>query len=179
VPVPTLAPPAPGVRPTPTWKRVLVVAFCLAVVAFWIYVFATGPEENTASKINDAAFTEAAEVRCATAQAAIELLPPAHTATSPQDRAAVLAEANVLVDDMVRDLRGITPTAEKPRALVVQWLDDYEAYAEARHIHAAALARGEDPQFAVPAEGGLPLTRQMDAFAELNEMTSCEVPQDV
>ena len=179
VPTPTLAPPPPQAPSTRAWTRALVVLVCLAIVGFWIYVFALGPEDNEESRVGDEGFRAAAEARCAAAQAEIAALPPAYTATSPQDRAVVLAQANAVVDAMVADLRAMTPTDERDRSLVGQWLDDYDAYAAARRAHQEKLARGEDPQFAVPAVGGAPLTRRMDAFAEVNDMSSCEVPLDV
>jgi hypothetical protein len=179
VPIPTLATPAPDAPPVRRWKRVLVVLFCLAVALFWVYVFATGPQEDHASKLDDTSFANIAEQRCAVAQAEIGALPPARTAKSPQDRAVVLAQANQLVDELIVDLRAVVPEEARDRSLATQWLDDYARYAQARHDHQAALARGEDPEFSVPAVGGRPITLQMDAFAQLNEMPACEVPQDV
>jgi len=179
---PALPPPAPGVvtpPPASRWRRIAVGVVCLAIAVFWLWVFLIGPEDNDESRLQDTRFTAAAEARCAQAREVIDRLPPAYTARSPEERAEVLAEANVEVEAMVRDLRALAPSDERDGVLVSRWLDDYDGYVEHRHTYAEALARGEDKPFAVEAVGGQPVTRRMDAFATLNDMPSCEVPPDV
>jgi hypothetical protein len=179
VPIPTLAPPTPDAPPTSRWRRGGVVLVALAIVAFWAYVFSIGENDDHESKVQDVTFAPAAEARCAQAATAIDALPPAYTAKSPQDRAVVLAQANAIVDAMVADLHTMVPGNARDASLVNGWLGDYDRYVEARHVQQAKLADGQDPAFAVPAEGGKPLTETMDAFATLNAMPSCVTPQDV
>jgi hypothetical protein len=161
------------------WYHGLLTLIVLAIAAMWVYVLFLAPTENR-NRIADRNWAAESERICAPARAAINLLPPAATATSPQERAVVLDQANAIVDRMVRDLDGRPVTGPaREQQLVKLWLGDYATYAANRRAYSEQLKAGQDTQFAVAENGGAPITLKMDNFAEVNSMLSCQVPLDV
>jgi hypothetical protein len=164
-------------RPRP--GTVLALLAVAAMIGLWTYLFLIA-DPGVTDQLDDPAFAEAAAPRCERAQAAIDDLPDARDATSPEDRAPAVAEANEVLDDLVADLRSIAPapTGEGDGHLVDLWLDDWETYLQDRHVYADALADGEDTELLVTGRGGEQITLTMDHFADVNDMVPCQVPLD-
>ena len=151
-------------------------------LAFWVWAFGPWVSRENPDRLEGRAFPERAEVICSDANDAIDALPEARTATSPQERAPVVEQANDLLAAMVADLRSTSAaTANAEDAVLIGlWLDDYETFVEDRREHAAKLASGQDVQLSVTAipEVG-PIDKRIDGFARVNDMESCTVPLDV
>jgi hypothetical protein len=166
-----------GRRWTPT-AIALVVAVVL-IIAMWVYILGPWRNREVPTTLEDLTYAARVEPVCTAAQARIEELPPAATATSPQERAEVLDDANDIVAGLVADLHEIDPAVAGDREYVDQWMADWDSYLQSRRAYAAVLASGRDEQFTVQAESGHPITQRMDGFADLNDMPSCFVPLDV
>src|ERR687892_2844046 len=104
--VPVTSPPRePDLDPEPfdepparrrAWRPVLV-GVVVGMVAMWGYVLflAFGPgRQPPIDRLDDPAFAEAAEARCAEAVATVDALPPANAPDSAGDRADILDRAN-------------------------------------------------------------------------------------
>lgn len=178
---PTDPPPVevPGERPGRTWAKVLAGIFLVISVGFWLWLIFLADEQTPPDRMDDPAFAEAAEPICSAGQDAVDALPPARTADTPEERAVVLEEANGELQAMVDELRAIAPTTGRDGDMVQEWLDDWEVYLGDRSRHAERLAAGEDPRFQLTAKSGDQITEAIDGFAEANEMDSCTTPLDV
>jgi hypothetical protein len=167
-----------GFRWTPTAIGLLVAVILIALM--WAYILSPWSKRgDVPTTLKDTSYTAAAERLCAASQAKINELPKAATAESPEERAAVLTQANGLVDDLVTQLHALQPKVDADREFVDQWMADWDSYLGSRRAYARVLASGKDDRFAVQAEGGHPVTERMDGFAVLNDMPSCQVPLDV
>ncbi len=164
-------------RWTPTGIALIVAV--VAIVAMWAYILGPWRSREVPTTLEDLTYAARVEPVCAAAQARIEQLPPAATATSPQERAEVLDDANDVVAALVADLHEIDPVVAADRQYVDQWMADWDSYLQSRREYARVLASGRDERFAVQAENGHPITQRMDGFADLNDMPSCFVPLDV
>jgi hypothetical protein len=162
---------------TPT--GIALVVAVIAIIAMWVYILGPWRDRKVPTTLEDLTYAERVEPICAASQARIEELPPAATATSPQQRAEVLDEANEIVAALVDDLREIEPLVAEDQQYVDQWMADWTSYLASRREYARILASGRDDRFRVEAEGGHPITQRMDGFADLNDMPSCFVPLDV
>lgn len=176
---PALAAPGTSTRRW-RWYHAVMVLSIAGIAVMWLYAFSPFPRRTSPMYIADAGWRSRAAARCHATQAAIEALPLARTATSPQARAATLDVANNLLADMVAALRSDRPDSASDQAKLGPWLTDYEAYVENRRDHADLLRSGRDTPFAQAADqSGAPISLRMDSFARVNRMDACEVPRDV
>jgi hypothetical protein len=150
------------------------------MVGLWAYLFVFA-DPNVPDELDDPAYGEAAQDVCAEARGQIDALPPAQAATSPQDRAETVAEANQILLVMLDDLSALAPTEGHDAALVERWLDDWATYVADRQEYVEALQAGEDAELLVTPqeEGGGQVTETIDHFAQINGMVDCQVPLDV
>ena len=83
---------------------------------------------------------------------------------------------------MVAELRAQPPADDRSRTGADLWLADWDRYIAARVAHVEEWRNGQDRKFAEPPteEGEFtPVSLRMDAFAKINRMPSCQVPQDM
>lgn len=198
--VPVDSPPAPpmsdiddadegdGDGPPPRrWRptRVLVLVVVAGLVAMWGYVvylaFWEG-RQPPVDRIDDPAFAEAAEARCAEALDRVAELPPAQDADSPAERAAVLDEANVTFAVMLDDLEGtvtLVPAGDQ-RTHATEWLADWRTFLGDREDFADRLRTDPGARMLVSEKAGegRHVTEWIDEFAKANRMSSCASPAD-
>jgi hypothetical protein len=157
----------------------------IGLVSMWGYVLylAFGPgRQPPVDRLDDPAFAEAAEQRCAAALEVVAGLPTASAAGSAADRAAVLDRANTAFGDMLDDLAGmqrLAPAGDQRRR-TGEWLADWRTYLGDRQTYADALRADPDARFLVsekPGEGRQ-VTGWIDEFAKANRMPSCATPTD-
>lgn len=181
------APDEPGAD-TGWWSptRALLAVVVLALVAMWLYVIylAFGPgRQPPIDRLEDPAFAEAGEARCAAALAEVEALPVANESGSAADRADVLARADAIFADMLDDLDGMVDLAPAgdQRRRATEWLGDWRTYLGDREAYAAALRTDPDARMLVSekADEGRQVTGWIDEFAKANRMPSCVTPGDV
>jgi hypothetical protein len=181
---PAEEPEAPaGRRWTPT--RALLTVVVLALVSMWGYVLflAFGPgRQPPIDRLDDPAFAEAGEARCADALVEVEALPVASVADTAAERAAVLTEADAVFATMLDDLDDsidLAPAGDQRRH-ATEWLADWRTYLGDRVAYAEALRTDPGARLLVsekPGEGRQ-ITGWIDEFAKANNMPSCITPTD-
>ncbi|HEX6419517.1 MAG TPA: hypothetical protein VFZ77_13535 [Acidimicrobiales bacterium] len=172
-----------GWRWTPT--RLVLAVVVLALVAMWGYVvyLAFGPgRQPPIDRLDDPAFAEAAEQRCAATLAEVEALPVASAAGDAAERADVLGRADAAFGAMLDDLEGmlhLAPAGDQRRR-AGEWLADWRTYLGDREAYAAALRTDPGARLLVSEkEGeGRHITGWIDEFAKANRMPSCATPTD-
>jgi hypothetical protein len=178
-----------GVRPPAPRRsrlgRVAVLIVVCALVSMWGYVLylAFGPgRQPPIDRLDDPAFAEAAEERCATTLEEVDRLPLASASHTAAERAGVLERANgvyaALLDDL-EDLETLVPAGDQ-RQRANEWLADWRTYLGDRQRYADALRTDPDARLLVsekPGEGQQ-ITGWIDEFARANRMPSCASPTD-
>jgi hypothetical protein len=175
------APPGNGSR----WGRAVVLLVVCALVSMWGYVLflAFGPgRQPPIDRLDDPAFAEAAEERCATALQQVDRLPVASASHTAPERAEVLARANGAFAAMLDDLdglRSLAPAGDQ-RGRVEEWLSDWRTYLGDREGYADALRTDPDARLLVSEKPGeaQQITGWIDEFAKANRMPSCVSPAD-
>jgi hypothetical protein len=172
-----------GWRWTPT--RVVLTAVVVALVSMWGYVLflAFGPgRQPPIDRLDDPAFAEAGEARCAEAVEQVEALPAASDSADAAERADVLAQADATFAGMLDDLDEMVELAPAgdQRRRAAEWLADWRTYLGDRRAYAEALRTNPGARLLVsekPGEGRQ-ITGWIDEFAEANRMPSCVTPTD-
>jgi hypothetical protein len=165
--------------------RVLLTVVALAMVAMWGYVLflAFGPgRQPPIDRLDDPAFAEAGEARCAEALVEVEALPVASASASAPERADVLAEADAVFAGMLDDLDGLATLAPAgdQRRRATEWLADWRTYLGDREAYAEALRADPGARLLVSEKAGegRQVTGWIDEFAKANRMPSCVTPTD-
>lgn len=164
-------------------RRAGVLAVVASFVGIWGYVLYLSVFEGRAEprdRLDDTAWTEAAEETCATTRADLARLPYASEVDSLAERADLLDAATDELEVMVRRLDGLFPPSDAEEARAVErWLADYREYLQNRRDYADRFRRGLDEPFRVTDRGGFQIDVLVDDFAHVNYMESCETPDDV
>ena len=170
----------PGHRP---WYRppggILAAVAVLASFILWIYALSGVARKDPPDTLADKVYAAEAERRCAPYRQTVDGLPPAPAATSPEDRATVLGQANATLAAMVVDLRTLGPDNDADRVIVDAWLRDWDRYLQDRRSYQQVLATGTDAKFVLTSDDGFIYTKSMDNLATVNDMPSCSTPGDV
>jgi hypothetical protein len=165
-------------------RAVVLVVIC-ALVSMWGYVLylAFGPgRQPPIDRLDDPAFAEAAEERCAATLEEVDRLPVASASRTATERADVLARANgayaAMLDDL-DDLETLAPAGDQ-RQRANEWLGDWRTYLSDREKYAEALRTDPDARLLVSAKPGegQQITGWIDEFATANRMPSCVSPTD-
>jgi hypothetical protein len=168
-------------------RRLGVLAVVASFVGIWGYVLFLTFFEGRAEprdRLGDRRFAAAAEETCAESTAAFERLPFASEVDSPEERADLLDEGTDELERMVTRLEGLVPPRDADEAVAVErWLDDYRTFVQDRREYADAQRDPSsdryDRPFAVTDRGGFQIDVLLDDFALVNDMDSCETPDDV
>ncbi len=161
--------------------RIILVVLVVAMVAMWAYVLylAIGPgRQPPPDRLNDPAFTTAAQARCEAAHAAVDQLPPAHEVADAAARAGIVDDANAEFGAMLDDLAAIVPPGEDGK-LVTAWLADWRTYLDDRERYADALRVDPEARLLVTPKDRDQITEFIDAFTADNRMIACATPLDV
>ena len=161
--------------------RIVSAVLLLGVIAFWVWAFSPLAPRGHPDELDDPAFAEAAEIRCAAAvdQVATEV-PAANEATSTDNRADQIDASTAIFEEMLVDLAALAPAAgTSDREIVDRWLADWQIYIGDRYRYAERFRDGIDDRFEVTAVDEGQVTDPIDAFALANRMPSCASPQDV
>jgi hypothetical protein len=165
-------------------RTVVLIVVC-ALLSMWGYVLylAFGPgRQPPIDRLDDPAFAEAAEQRCAATLEEVDRLPVASASQTAAERADVLARANAayaaMLDDL-DDLDTLAPAGDQRRR-ADEWLGDWRTYLGDREKYAEALRTDPDARLLVSAKAGegQQITGWIDEFARANRMPSCVSPTD-
>ena len=161
------------------WYHWILVVVLVLIALMWIYAIFFASHKNL-NRVGDRAWAARNEQICATAKAKIDALPPAKTAKTPLERAAVLDQADDDVAALIDSLHSNKIVgSSRDGHLVELWLADWDLYLSNRRDYAAELHKNENKPFAVSLREGTPITERIDGFADVNSMPSCESPLDV
>ena len=165
--------------------RVVLTLIVMALVAMWGYVvyLAFGPgREPPIDRLDDPAFAEAAEDRCAAALDEVAALPLASEAPDAGARADVLDRADAVFARMLDDLDRLVAFAPAgdQRRRATEWLADWRTYLDDREAYADALRADPAARLLVSEKDGegRQVTGWIDEFAKANRMPSCVAPTD-
>jgi hypothetical protein len=165
--------------------RLFLMVVCLGLVAMWVLIFYRSWTGGYAygDEIPDRSWVAQAEAVCTAARPAIDALPTAQSfaGMSPADRAPSVAQATVLLEAMVTDLRALpTPPDARSQELTGFWLGSWDVYLEDRRLHHGFMAANQDARFTeTQTDTGVPNTLRMDDFAEKNGMPTCQTLGDL
>jgi hypothetical protein len=166
-------------------RRVAVIATLVAVAVLltgWVYVLFVYDPGLMIDELADRTFPTQAEQVCAAARAELDALPRAEVAQSADERADVVARSNLVLSQMLAELRPLTPT-ESPvgNEAVGEWLDDWETYLGDRESYVENLQVDDEARFLETTKGSdtRGITRAINAFAQVNRMESCTTPADL
>ncbi|CAB4727022.1 MAG: hypothetical protein F2754_05645 [Actinobacteria bacterium] len=163
-----------------TGQRILGVAVVVLLFAFWIWAFSPWAPNNKADGISDKAYLKHANASCATMQATLNKLPRAMDTTTASARADVIAESEAPLATMIADLRAAATSLQgRDAELVGQWLDDWQTYSNDRQAYGVALRSDQRALFMVTQRGTGQITKTMDGFTRVNDLSNCLVPTDV
>jgi len=168
-----------------TLGRIVVIAVVVGLVAMWGYVvfLAFGPgRQPPVDRLEDASFARAAERRCGAAVADVEELPGASEASSAEERADVVEQANGRFEAMLGELDGLVelaPSGEQ-RDRAERWLADWRTFLGDREEFASDLRSDPQARMLVSEKPGTGrhITAWIDEFARANRMPSCASPTD-
>ena len=175
--------PDPGHRWGP--GRLAIAAVVVALVSMWGYVLflAFGPgRQPPVDRLDDPAFAQAAEERCAAAVDQVDELPVASASHTAEERAEVLDRADAVYRSMLDDLDDMVDLAPAgdQRRRAEEWLADWRVYLGDREAYADALRADPDARLLVSSKPGeaRQITGWIDEFAKANRAPSCVSPVD-
>jgi len=152
------------------------------LIGGWAYLLFGYEPELMIDELADKTFPTQAEDVCAATVAELGTLPLAQLANSSAERADTVAESNVMLQQMVDDLRPLAPTSPpKVAAGVQEWLDDWDTYIDNREQYVDNLRQDPDARFLESTKGTSTkgITRAINGFADVNDMVSCNTPADL
>ena len=163
------------------WSRFAAIVFVIIAVGFWLFVFSPFARDifQAPDQIEDETYVAAIESRCAEALAIMDGLPSIRSATSPEDRAVNLDQANEALQGMRDDLAVLPGGTDKDQELIERWLQDWDFYLADRVAHADKLRNGDDSRFLNTERDGIFIAERMSGFARVNEFRSCLPPGDL
>lgn len=165
-----------------TWSvgRVVAVLLMLAMVAFWAWIFSGGPKKTNPDYLDDRAFADRTHQACQDLRDDLAELPNAAWTESPDERADVLVDANLVVEDFIAAVEADAPTTGDDVVRVGGWLTDWRIYLEDRQNYVEALRTEENPRFMVSvSELGDSVDKTIEIFADVNNIPDCATPGDV
>jgi hypothetical protein len=164
-----------------TIPRIAAVVTALAIALFWLWIFSGAPAKENPDRLQDQAYVDGLEARCQQLRADLAELPAPTETPDPVDRAAVIDDANAIVDGFLDDLEAGAPTEGDAAKSVEGWLADWRTYLADREAYAERLrTEGGDARLELSAS---PLQRGVDetilTFARVNGIPDCATPGDV
>jgi len=162
------------------WALIAAAVFAIASFGVWIWALFIYDPGLLIDELGDKTFPRAAEKVCAPAVAKVDALPRAEVTTDPIRRAAVIDEADVILEDMLARLRPIAPTSPAAaKEAVREWLGDWETHMRDRAAFAAELRRDPNARYKETTKGTRQISLAIDSFAQVNSMPSCATSGDV
>ena len=149
-------------------KIVLLTTF-MAVVGVYVVAFLLSTTDDRVDQLDTDALRDVAGPACVTMRTEIDALPALPVGATDEERQARLDVQRVAVERFVAQVRTVGDAALDDDEPAREWLGDWEALLQARQDFATAGFTGD---FAVPVEGGQPITMRMDDIG----VDACQVP---
>lgn len=151
------------------------------VLSCWIWAYAYLTPTQPLDRLQDRTFPTAAAPICTSM---VEELKAAglvgKRAQSPQERAALVAEADAIVTRYLARMDALPRPAADEGRVVKTWLADWRVWLQARDQWRATLMKGTDSAFFEPSrKTGEPYTQALSKFATTNSMPDCQIPNGV
>ena len=177
---PDWAKPSPKTKPR-TLLRVVLVAVCLLMVLMWIGIFTDYFAKTAPGTLDDRAFPEEAQPICTAAKTRLDGLKKAFETTDHVDRANEVAKSNVILHDMLDQLKAIAPTADRDGRMTQEWLGDWNTYVGNREDYVNRLRVDEKARFLESPKSSATeqISKPIDRFAYVNKMDQCDTPKDM
>jgi len=157
-----------------------IAGIVVVCIVLWIYVFLVADPKPT-DQLRDAQFANAAGPICKSARDQIYAAGLYGVkASTPQDRGALIDQADTILKAMVQQLRAVPTPADATDARIVDgWLTDWDGYLADRDAWVVKLRAGSgDAFFERIHEGGEPASKTMDEFAVANNIYDCKTPDN-
>jgi len=156
------------------------MAAFLAIVVFWVWVFANRGSIAHPDEFDDEPWLQAAEAVCIVRQETISALPNPATVDGPVERGELVALGTHELEQMIDELHALgLPSDAHGAESVPQWLADYELYLQNRRDWSEVLLTGDDPPLRISGtDEGVRVTDLLGTFAEVNDMPSCAPSAD-
>lgn len=160
--------------------KILAIAF---IVWMWFFAFVLASRES-ANNIKDDRWSERAEQTCASAKTARGRLEDL-SRIDPKDpqvvrrKAEIVDQATDTIEAALDTIAEDSPSTDKGKELVPEWIRDYRAYVKDRREYAAALRTGVISEFSESQLEGIPISEKLGKFARENHMPSCQPPRDL
>lgn len=186
-PPPPSAEPVPGQEPHDAASRRrtafwITLAAVVLLIGGWVYLLFFYDPGLMIDELADRKFPTQGEQVCAAAVAQLDQLPTANLAPDANDRADTVARSNVILHTMVDQMRPLVPTGPpKVTKGVTEWLDDWNTYIFNREEYVSNLRKDPEARFleSTKRTSTKGITRAINGFAEVNEMSSCVTPADL
>lgn len=159
--------------------RVAAIAVALGIAGMWIY--ALWGYSGVPGKMDDLAFSRAAQPICQATRASIDKLPKAYTTPDVNVRAAVVDQGTDQLSAMIDELQRQVPTAQPEHDMLQNWISDWRTYLNDRREYTDQLRKDPMTRFAVTQSDRdkSQITGALDRFARINEMSACMIPDDL
>ncbi len=159
--------------------RLAIAVFIVTMTAMWGYALFW--PQKVPGRLDDTSFPVAAEPVCRQHRRELEGLPRSITVRTPAERADLVDRGTAILAAMVRELRDLTPATEPARAMVTEWLADWDTYLDDRRDYGERLRGDANARFYVTQSDrdNKQITQALDRFAAVNSMPSCGIPDDV
>lgn len=167
--------PPPKVGRGWTWLAVLGSTVGGLVLVGTITALIVTGMRDTPGLIDDVTVLDRIDTACGAMTTTVEGMP---AGDSPEDRAAVVADQNAAVEQMIEQVEELDPDTRAGDRPLAAWLDDWRDLVTARDDYAAAVLSTrtlDGPEVEVPLDpDGHPITdRMVDALFD----PVCEVPE--
>lgn len=164
--------------------RIGLTIVCIPIAAMWVYAFGFASRESV-NKIGDTAWQARAQAICLEAQNfrfSLEDL----SEMDPTDTNAMAKKADIVdkatdsLEAAINKIAEVSPTDEKGKAIVPNWIADYRVYIENRRQFSEDLRTAtRRPYFSETEVEGVPISERIGKFARENDMKACQPPVDL
>lgn len=163
-----------------TIARVITVVAVLAMVGFWAWIFAGGPDKANPDYMSDRTFVDWAQDRCTKMNDQIDALPPARDSKTPDARADVIDRATGYIIVAVDDLEARAPKSSDDAKRMAGWIHDWRIWIGNRRTYTEALRSNPRAQFLLSTNrAGDSIDTPIKNFADINNIPECDPPLDV
>ena len=179
---PSLADPGADAPTGGGWMvgRIITVVAVLAMVGFWAWILAGGPDNKNPDYMADRTFVAWAQDRCTQMNDQIDALQPARDSTTAVERADVIDQATGYIADTVDDLEAKAPKSGDDAKRMAGWVHDWRTWIADRRSYTEALATNPRAQFLVSTnKAGDSVDTPIKNFADINNIPECDPPFDV